>query len=201
MDARSYLSRYAQKADVCLDLFFKEKKKSAKKVDPELARVIQVFQDYSKGGKKVRGALTMVGYKAAGGKNDRAILPVSCGVELFHNFLLIHDDIIDKDPLRRGKPTIHALYAKGRNIHYGNSKAIIIGDIGAFLGYELILSASFSRERLIAAIRQLNDFLTKTAYGQILDIDYDLKKLVSWEEILKVRTYKTAYYSLIMRFS
>lgn len=198
MDAKDYLKSYSQKADKFLDYFFKKKKSLAKKIDPDLANILQVFQDYSKGGKKVRGALTVLGYEACGGKNVKAILPVSCGIELFHNFLLIHDDIIDRDSKRRGKPTVHAIYAKMRGEHYGSSKAIIIGDVGAFLAYELLLSSDFSKERTLEAVRKLDEFLLKTAYGQLLDIDYDFKKAVTWDDILKVRTYKTAYYTIVM---
>jgi len=198
MIAKEYLKAYSQEAVKFLDSFFKKKKALAKKIDPDLVDILQVFQDYSKGGKKVRGALTVLGYKACGGKNIKAILPISCGIELFHNFLLIHDDIIDKDSKRRGKPTVHAIYAKMRGEHYGNSKAIIIGDVGAFLAYELLLSSSFSKEKTLEAVKKLDEFLLKTAYGQLLDIDYDFKKTVTWNDILKVRTYKTAYYTIVM---
>jgi len=198
MGAKDYLKSYSQKADKVLDSFFKTKKTLAMKIDPDLANILQVFQDYSKGGKKVRGALTVLGYEACGGENVKAILPVSCGIELFHNFLLIHDDIIDRDSERRGKPTVHAIYAKMRGEHYGSSKAIIIGDVGAFLAYELLLSSDFSKERTLEAVRKLDEFLLKTAYGQLLDIDYDFKKAVTWDDILKVRTYKTAYYTIVM---
>lgn len=198
MNAKNYLEAYSQKADKFLDSFFLKKKALAKKIDPDLSNILQVFLDSSKGGKRARGALTVLGYESLGGKNFEVILPVSCGIEMFHNFLLIHDDIIDKDRLRRGKPTVHTIYAKKRGEHYGNSKAIVIGDVGAFLAYELLLSSDFSKERTLEAVSKLNEFLLKTGYGQLLDIDYDFKKQISWEEILKVRTYKTAYYTIVM---
>ena len=198
MNAENYLKAYSQKANKFLDSFFLKKKALAQKIDPDLGKILQVFLDSSKGGKRARGALTVLGYESSGGKNFEAILPVSCGIEMFHNFLLIHDDIIDKDRLRRGKPTVHTIYARKRGEHYGNSKAIIIGDVGAFLAYELLLSSDFSKERTLEAVAKLNEFLLKTGYGQLLDIDYDFKKQISWEEILKVRTYKTAYYTIVM---
>ena len=132
MLAEDYLKAYSQKADRFLYSFFKKKKALAKKIDPDLVSILQVFQDYSKGGKKARGALCVLGYQACGGRNIEDILPISCAIELFHNYLLIHDDVIDKDKRRRGKPTIHTIYARARGEHYGNSKAIIIGDIPRF---------------------------------------------------------------------
>lgn len=201
MDAKVYLKNYARKADVFSKAFFKKKKTSAKKIDKNLEEVLQVFENYTFGGKKVRGALTVLGYQIGGGKKLKDILPVSVAIEIFHNFLLIHDDIIDKDKKRRGKDTIHALYAKKYGEDYGNSKAIVVGEIGSFLAYELMVDAKFPREKKVNAMQMLNDYLLKTGYGQLLDIDYDFKKNVSWDEILKVRTYKTAYYTFAMPLS
>ncbi len=179
MNAQSYLKEYSKKADKFLDNFFSKKKRNSSGIDPGLADILQVFQNYTKGGKKARGTLTVLGYEACGGKDLEKILPVSCGIELFHNFLLIHDDIIDRDAERRGKSTVHAFYAASHGEHYGNSKAIVIGDVGAFLAYELILSSDFSKDRTLAAVAKLNEFLLKTGYGQLLDIDYDFKKDIS----------------------
>lgn len=198
MDAKIYLRNYAQSADKFLNSFFAQKKKAADKIDPRLGRMLDVFQNYTYGGKKIRGALTALGYQLAGGKDFGSILPVSCGIELLHNFLLIHDDIIDKDEVRRGKPTVHTLFSKKNGEHFGISKGIIAGDIGAFLGYELIVGSVFSKKRINEAFSKLNEYLLKTGYGQVLDIEFDFKKKVSWDDILKVRTYKTAYYTIIM---
>jgi geranylgeranyl pyrophosphate synthase len=198
MQAYDYLKRYSIRADLLLNSFFKKQKILARKIDPDLAATLGVLQDYSQGGKKVRGALTVLGYEVCGGKNKKLILPVSVGIQLFHNFLLIHDDIIDRDLKRRGKPTIHAFYAKKKSGHFGESKAILIGDMAAFLGYQMVVSSDFPKEPKIRALKILNEFLLKTAYGQLLDIDYDFKKVVSWDEIMKVRTFKTAYYTIVM---
>lgn len=187
------LSGYSKTSEAYLKQFFAQKKKEGVKIDKEIEKALQIFENYASGGKKIRGALTVLGYQMAGGTNFEAILPISLGIEFLHNFLLIHDDIIDKDVLRRGKPTVHT--------QVGNSKAIIIGDIGSFLGYELILAADFPREILIKAFAKLNDYILKTGYGEMLDIDYDNKKDVSWEDIYRVRLYKTAYYTFVMPLS
>lgn len=198
MDAKSYLANYSKKADRYLAKFFAKKKKVGAKIDGSIVENLEIFENYTAGGKKLRGALTFLGYQIAGGKDFRAILPVSCGIELLHNFLLIHDDIIDKDDTRRGKPTIHNVYSKEGGEHFGMSKAIIVGDIGAFLGYELIAGSEFPKRRITLALAKLNEYLLGTGYGQILDIEFDYKDEVSWDDILKVRTYKTAYYTFVM---
>ena len=95
--------------------------------------------DYLKrGGKSLRPAVVMFCAGALGGDEDWAI-PAAAAVEVTHNWTLIHDDIIDRDQLRRGKPTTHnALSEAGRDElaltdaadHYGVSLAILGGDIG-----------------------------------------------------------------------
>lgn len=198
VDAINYLKEYSKKSNRYLKTFFDNKRKSGGKIDKAVVDSINAFEDYSLGGKKLRGALNVLGYQIAGGKNYSAILQVSCGIELLHSFLLIHDDIIDKDKTRRGKQTLHKLFSQKKGEHFGVSKAIVIGDIGAFLGYELIVNSEFPSDRINRAILVLNDFLLKTMYGEMLDIDFDFKKKISWDEILKVRTYKTAYYTFVM---
>jgi geranylgeranyl diphosphate synthase type I len=198
VDALSYLINYSKKSDKYLKTFFKEKKRLGGKIDSIIVDSLDVLEDYAEGGKKLRGALTILGYQIGGGRDLEAILPVSCGIELLHNFLLVHDDVIDRDKKRRGKATIHEFYSRKNGKHFGISKAIVMGDIGAFLGYELIVNSEFSKERIVKAISSLNDFLLKTIYGEMLDVEFDLRKKVSWEEILKVRTYKTAFYTFVM---
>lgn len=200
MNAKSFLKNYHKKASVFIDKFFQRRIAHAGSIDPVIVDLLKSFQDYAQGGKMVRGALTVLGYKMLGGTNIKAIIPVSLGIELLHNFILIHDDIIDKDDLRRGKPTIHKKFSD-RGYHRGISYAIITGDIGAFLGYELIVASDFPKEKIVRALSCLNEFLVKTAYGEILDIEFDTKKNITWDEILKVRTYKTSYYTFAMPLS
>lgn len=184
-ELKQYLAFYAKNSESFLSKWIVSKEREAGRIDPILKNVVETFYDYSKGGKKIRGALTVLGYQMAGGKDLKRILPVSCGVEFLHNFFLVHDDIIDNDKLRRGKPTIHE--------SLGIPKAIIIGDTGAFLGYELVLGSGSNE-----AASVLNSLLLKTAYGELLDIYFDDKRVITWDDIMKVRTYKTAYYTFVM---
>ncbi len=184
-ELKQYLDFYAKASESFLRDWIVAKEKEVGRIDSILKNAVETFYDYSKGGKKIRGALTVLGYQMAGGKDLKAILPVSCGVEFIHNFLLVHDDIVDNDKLRRGKPTIHE--------NLGIPKAIIIGDMGAFLGYGLVLGSGSNE-----AASVFNSLLLKTAYGELLDIYFDDKRIISWDDIMKVRTYKTAYYSFVM---
>ncbi len=198
MDAQTFLKRYSFRAELFNNTFFARKKKKAAKVDPQLGDALQRLHVLTSKGKRLRGALTLLGYQIAHGLGYRRIIPVSLAVELIHASILIHDDFIDRDALRRGGPTVHEFFAKGTSPHHGASMAIIIGDIGIFLGNELLAGCGFNPEKLTRAIVVLNSHLVDTGYGELLDITFDLKTDVTWDDIIKVRIYKSAYYTFLM---
>ncbi|KKQ97872.1 MAG: Polyprenyl synthetase superfamily [Candidatus Woesebacteria bacterium GW2011_GWB1_39_12] len=198
MDVKKYLSDYSEEADLYLSNYFSQKRKEASGIDPLTVNVLNTLENFIQGGKKVRGALTVLGYKMVGGKKIDDILPVSCAIEIMHSSLLIHDDFIDHDNFRRGKPTVHRIYAKENSEHYGASIALIIGDVGIFLSNQILADSSFNPKLIIRAFHEYEDLLVNTGYGEILDIAFDKKTSISWDDILKIRKYKTAHYTFVM---
>lgn len=103
------------------------------------------------------------------------------GVELFHNFTLIHDDIMDKAPLRRGQPTIHA--------KYGLTSGILCGDIMGIYAYN-------SLAHINTSLQQVMQLFNKTAIevceGQQLDMDFETRMDVTLEEYIHMITLKTS---------
>src|SRR6186713_754752 len=81
------------------------------------------------GGKRIRPVLCLMGNELFG-EIDPDAWHVAASIELFHNFTLIHDDIMDKAPLRRGKPTVHE--------KYGSSTALLTGDVMMVVAYDYI---------------------------------------------------------------
>ena len=162
---------------------------------------IRRIQDVVTVGKLLRGSLVLWSYDAAVAgkaqrKNRAFALSAACGLELFHNSLLIHDDVMDQDSLRRGRPSIHAQYGKdvnhlldpNRAEHYGNSMAICAGDLGYFLAMELVperVRTIISTELANVAVAQMQDVY----YGEVGSDEPSL------QQILKIYTYKTAKYS------
>ncbi|EKD46294.1 MAG: hypothetical protein ACD_68C00044G0001, partial [uncultured bacterium] len=102
-----------------------------------------------RGGKRLRAVLLIASYGLLGGKIKKAILDFACGLELGHAALLIHDDIIDNDRMRRGQKTLHCYYQDlikkpGSKKHLlGEKSALIAGDFLSHLGLELILDSDF----------------------------------------------------------
>lgn len=184
--------------------FFEGKIKEAARISRALVPFIQeaghfVIHD----GKRLRPMLFYHGYRCSGGRNEDAILDAALSIELVHSYLLIHDDVIDEDELRRGQPTVHRhwelTYQKKRPDqaqHLGQAFAIVLGDLLAAYGYEALTRSRFPDEQKIRALSKLNAILSDVVAGQTLDTLWSLKKNVSQNDILSVFKYKTARYTL-----
>src|SRR5699024_378102 len=133
------------------------------------------------GGKRMRPILTLLACDVFEEDYNKAI-EAAKAVELFHNFSLIHDDIMDNAPLRRGKVTVHERW----NLNTG----ILSGDAMLILAYQLFESYPPH------IFKQLAELFSKTALevceGQQYDIDFEKKDVVSIEAYLKMIEYKTA---------
>ena len=212
MDIKTYLQDYSQRADQFLDNFFAEKIKEAKKTGDSGNGLVNVplemmsmYREFMRGGKKLRGALVQLGFLCGGGKNLAAILPVSVAVEIIHGFLLMHDDVMDQDNLRRGMTTLHKqweilsqkkLIKEANHRHLGESLAYTTGDVGGFLAMGLIAQAKLSDHKKLTAFTHLSQYLLKTGYGQGLDIVYEVSKHVGEPDVLRVHLNKTGIYTI-----
>lgn len=133
------------------------------------------------GGKRLRPVITLAACEAFGGDVQKAIRP-ALGIEVFHNFTLIHDDIMDNAPIRRGKPTVHHKW----NTNVG----ILSGDMMLIKAYELICSVDISK--LSRVLRVFNDTATKVCEGQQLDMEFEEKASVTVTDYLQMIEAKTA---------
>jgi len=193
MSLSAYLASYSTRLDDFLRVYFKQLKKDSASVHPHLGQYINRLEDFVSRGKRIRGALTLLGYQLAGGKGYQNIIPITAAIELLHSALLIHDDFIDNDNLRRGQPTIHKYYGK-TDPHLGDSLAILLGDTGIFAVQQLFAASKFPATKIKAALYALNTSLIRTCYGQILDVTLNA---ASEDELNDVYTYKTGYYTFV----
>jgi len=193
---KKFLEDYNQDIKPVIDNFFREEREKVTGIAPITGKMIDDFKDFLEGGKKLRGAGIFLGYKMFGGKDRQSGLLASLTIEIIHASLLIHDDFMDQDDLRRGKPTMHKKYSKGGDDHFGASMAINIGDEGFFLASYLLNSLDLPGERLSRATRFLSHLLMETGLGQALDISYEAEKRFSEEDVLRVHRYKTAEYTI-----
>lgn len=103
-------------------------------------------------------------------------------IELFHNFSLIHDDIMDKAPVRRGVPTVH--------IKFGESTALLAGDVMLVKAYEYL--SKIHPAILPKVLHLFNSTASQVCEGQQLDMDFEKKDTISFNEYLKMITLKTS---------
>lgn len=133
------------------------------------------------GGKRVRPALVLLGCDLFGGSVASATFP-ALAIEIFHNFTLLHDDIMDKSELRRGKQTVH--------LKWDENVAILSGDVMS------ILASRLMNESPGAVLKNVNDVFTLTAMqvceGQQFDMNFESRKAVDEEEYLRMIELKTA---------
>lgn len=136
-------------------------------------------------GKRIRPVFVLLCAQAAGG-DWRAALPAAAAVELLHNFSLIHDDIQDQSPLRRGRPTVWA--------KWGIAQAINAGDVMFTQAFYALrgLSNSMSLETALKAQAVLQDTCLRLTEGQYLDMAYESRRDLPMEAYWPMITGKTA---------
>lgn len=200
---KQYLKEYLAKSDPLFEEYLLKKIEESGEISKIPAELLKRFLETARRGKKIRGALIVLGYEAAGGKFCNEILDASLCIELFHAGVLVHDDFMDEDNLRRGLPTIHKQFEEiGRAIkvhtsplHYGESMAINAGDAAYYLSWEKLMNAKFPAERVVAAGKIYADYIIRVVHGQVLDVTNTTMKNLTEEDILKVLRYKTAEYT------
>jgi geranylgeranyl diphosphate synthase type I len=121
----------------------------------------QITSFVKRGGKRFRPALSLIVARSLG----HTIVRPHIALELFHKFLLVHDDIIDEDTVRYGAPTLHAAMAKGMQQHYGEAMGIIGGDLLASASYQIILDSPIADERKVALLQLLTAATEEVAWG------------------------------------
>lgn len=195
MSAQALLAAYSKLAEPKLSAFLDRKGALLDELPVDLHPLHAALRDYVlRGGKRMRGALVLLGQEACGGAPEIA-LSASLGVELVHAYLLIHDDFMDRDELRRGGPTLHATFARSAGGHLGGSLAILLGSLCQAWAYELVLSSPVLPERALAAAQLLTRALQEVTLGQALDLSAPLGPELSSDGVLELERLKTGSYS------
>ena len=114
-----------------------------------------------RGGKRFRPVLSFIVAQSLG----CSVIKPHLSLELFHKYLLAHDDIIDEDAARYNAPTLHAAMAKGHGKHFGESMGIIGGDLLASASYRAILDSPISNDRKVALLNLLATATEEVAWG------------------------------------
>ena len=133
------------------------------------------------GGKRVRPQLALLATKLFGGKEED-VLPAALALEVFHNFTLLHDDVMDKAPVRRGRPTVH--------VKWNENTAILSGDQMMIEAYKLL--SQVPEKKLAKTLRLFNKMATEICEGQQYDVDFESRDDVTIPEYMEMIRLKTS---------
>jgi len=140
-----------------------------------------IWYTLNNGGKRLRPALVLMGCYLFSDDVEKAALP-ALGIEMFHNFTLLHDDIMDKAFLRRNQPTVHAKWDINRAILSGDALAI----------QSNVFISSCDRSVLPEVLNVFNTTALQVCEGQQYDLNFELVDSVTEQEYLKMISLKTA---------
>jgi len=150
-----------------------DRKARVKTHGPAVAAMVSAIAELTlRKGKRLRPALVALGQKAANGRADLGLaVEVGAALELLHTYLLIHDDWMDDDAVRRGGPTVHVMLARTfRSERLGNASAILAGDYALSLATELLTRLRVPDARLRLLVACFNEMHEHAVLGQELDI-------------------------------
>ena len=133
------------------------------------------------GGKRIRPVLTLMAAELFGNNPDK-VKDAALSIELFHNFTLLHDDIMDQAPLRRGKETVHE--------KYDTNIAILAGDVMFVKAIQAL--AKQDAEHLPQLLQLFNQTAIEVCEGQQYDMDFESKDNVGTEAYLEMIRLKTS---------
>lgn len=133
------------------------------------------------GGKRVRPVLALMGYNLYKDDIDKG-MPIAFGIEIFHNFTLLHDDLMDRASTRRGKPTVH--------IKWNDNTAVLSGDAMVIEAYKEL--SKTDKEYLPEILYLFSEMATQICCGQQLDMEFESRLDVSLDEYIEMIRLKTA---------
>lgn len=133
------------------------------------------------GGKRVRPQLAMIASQLFDG-NDEDVLPAALALEIFHNFTLLHDDVMDHAEVRRGRPTVH--------VKWNENTAILSGDQMLIEAYKML--SQVPADKLPKVLQLFNKMATEICEGQQYDVDFESQEHVAIDDYLLMIRLKTS---------
>lgn len=195
------------KIDLALTHIFDSATRDAAEIDPVYVELLQRTKaQVLRSGKRLRPYLTYLSYTGYGKPELGDLFSVASAQELFHNFLLIHDDVIDRDLIRHGSPNIIASYIDqlsslgldtSEASHYASSYAILAGNALSALALRAITGTSFDAQSKLAAVTETQKMLFEEMGGQQADISVAIPgaSTPSLEQLTRICRFKTASYT------
>lgn len=204
MSLNDYLTKYKPLIDQAIEEELARRLKEAEEISPEIVKVIKAMQELSVGGKRLRGLLTILGYELARTSGfdpvGEEVIKAAMVMELFHLGLLIQDDVMDRDNLRRGVATIHTRYT---DLHLGESMATLAGELPLGWGMEVLSNiqpaspagrSPITNNQKLEAIGVWGKYTGRVIFGQMLDVS----KVADEQTLLSILNLKSGEYSCVL---
>jgi len=198
------LDKFKRDIDKEIGVFLKyaEKKYGLHRVSPLLYRGIKDFLE--RDGKRIRSVLFMIsyyGYVRGKGCSRKDILRSALSLELLHDFLLAHDDVIDRSAMRRGRPALHKLYNEWLKVPedsaLGEGLSVVAGDIVYAWAIDALVSVKANSARKEKALSAFIRSTVSTGLGEFIDVVRSNKNIgkITEADVMEIYTLKTAKYT------
>lgn len=201
------LANYKKILDEDIAAYSKQVKKSTLQQYGQNSRIATdaYLEILARGGKRIRGALCMLGYEMSGGTDENMIIKAARALEMLHAYILIIDDIQDRSAVRRDGPTAHILLADyhkkhelaGDADHFGLSIALNAALGGAHAANTILANLDVDEELRNKVVSIANMTMSVTAHGQTSDIMNEVVAEVSEADVQRVLDWKTARYTFL----
>lgn len=201
------LKAYKKLLDADIGNYSKQVQKSTLQLYGKNARLeVDAFLSIlERGGKRIRGALTMLSYEMSGGKDQKMIVVAARAIEMMQAYILIMDDIQDRSIIRRGGPAAHVMLADhhekhelaGEPAHFGVAMALNSMASGNHAAQMILANLDAPEEYRIKVLSILNRTMLITAHGQTNDIMNEVAADASREDVEHVMEWKTSYYTFL----
>ncbi len=188
---QDFVGKYKERVDRGIAEELEKRLGEVKAISPHLVPILEAMQELSVGGKRLRAMLAILGYQLTGKEVDDEVIKAAVVMEIFHLGLLIQDDFMDRDELRRGVKTLIVRY---EDKHTGNFVSMLAGDYTFGWGMEVITNLKFSNSQIVGAMKVWGKYFTRVGYGQTLDgLD-----IADDETILKILSIKSGEYTCVL---
>lgn len=185
--------------------FFRTQEKQAEAYGRQFVELWSAMRQSSEGGKRFRPALVVGAYHALGGDHDDAAVVVATAFELLHAAFLLHDDVIDGDVVRRGRPNVAGAFSTrafeqglsaAAATHWGEASAILGGDLLIHAAQALVARLEIKHSIRIALLDLLEECMFVTAAGELADVAFsNAMETPVLPEVIAMAQWKTAHYS------
>lgn len=178
--------------DTALREFFEAKKRETMEISPPTLELVDEIEAMTmRGGKRLRPAVALAGYRCVRpGNGMERLVELSASLELLQSYLLIHDDWMDDDEIRRGGTAVHAsLQRRHRDPHLGAALGVLAGDLASVYTWELFLEAPYPTQSWARASAMFLQIQKQVYCGQQLDLTGD-------DDVARMHALKTTSYSV-----